>query len=45
MAKPCPRSIQRKIFYKHLIFGFLGLKNSVIALLQVLFVYNLRGIA
>jgi hypothetical protein len=45
MAKPFPRPIQRKIFYKNSVFGFLGLKNSIITPWQGLFVYNLGDIA
>ena len=45
MAKPFPRPIQGKIFYKNSVFGFLGLKNSIITLWQGLFVYNLGDIA
>jgi hypothetical protein len=45
MTKLGPYSIQRKIFYKHLVFGFLGLKNSAIARWTALFVYNTGYIA
>jgi len=45
MAKPFPRPIQGKIFLKNSVFGFWGLKNSIITLWQGLFVYNLGDIA
>jgi hypothetical protein len=45
MAKPYLRPVHRKIFYKHLVFGFLGLKNSIITHWMALFVYNTGYIA